>query len=380
MRRLLYLLLVVILLPLLLPVLTLGGLWFQWPIWRQRGRVSGTAYEPFTARLCYHLLGSRPDPLSWQLAAGLPATRSWWFRQLALPLLTGPSRLAAYTPSFLHYPPERPLTLTDLLAARTEFHDRALAAAGGLRQFVVLGAGWDTRGFAWRSDPQRKVFEVDMPATQAVKRAALDKARIDAARVTFVACDFQRQSWLEALAAAGLDLHQPTFFLWEGVSMYLEEPAVQETLRAVARLPAGSAISFDFFSHQWLNDSWTGKRVRTAVHLVYGELFRFGFPVRPQVTRALELYLQESGLQACGLVLREAVSWGDQRPGSVPFGGAAVCVADQVRATGQETRRDGSGSQPIPASSPGYTQPSASGSSGPRRVASGRTSSGTRDS
>ena len=380
MGRLRYLLLIVILLPLWLPVLTLGGLWFQWPIWRQRGRVSGTTYEPFTARLCYHLLGSRPDPLSWQLAAGLPATSSWWFRQLAPPLLIWPSRLTGYIPSFLQCPPERPLTLMDLLAARTEFHDRALAAAAGLRQFVVLGAGWDTRGFAWRSDPQRKVFEVDMPATQAVKRAALDKAGIDVAQVTFVACDFHRQSWLEALAAAGLDLHQPTFFLWEGVSMYLEEPAVQATLRAVASLPPGSAISFDFLSREWLNGSWTGKLVRTAVHLVYGELFRFGFPVRPQVTTALELYLQESGLQACGLVLREAVSWGDQRPGSVPFGGAAVCVADQVRATGQETRRDGSGSQPIPASSPGYTQPSASGSSGPRRVASGRTSSGTRDS
>ena len=144
MRRLRYLLLIVFLLPLRLPVLALGFLCFQWHIWRQRGRVSGTAYEPFGARLCYHLLGSRPDPLSWQLAAGLPATGSWCFRQLALPLLIWPSRLTAYTPSFLQYPPERPLTLTDLLAARTEFHDRALAAADDLRQFVVLGAGWDT--------------------------------------------------------------------------------------------------------------------------------------------------------------------------------------------------------------------------------------------
>ena len=179
MRRLRYLLLIVFLLPLRLPVLALGFLCFQWPIWRQRGRVSGTAYEPFGARLCYHLLGSRPAPLSWQLAAGLPATGSWWFRQLALPLLIWPSRLTAYTPSFLQYPPERPLPLTDLLAARTEFHDRALAAADDLRQFVVLGAGWDTRGFARQSDPQRKVFEVDAPRTQAVKRAALDKAGIE---------------------------------------------------------------------------------------------------------------------------------------------------------------------------------------------------------
>ena len=355
MRRLLYLLLIVLLLPLMLPVLTLGGLWFQWPIWRQRGRVSGTAYEPFTARLCYHLLGSRPDPLSWQLAAGLPATRSWWFRQLVLPLLIWPSRLTGYIPSFLQCPPERPLTLTDLLAARTEFHDRALAAATGLRQFVVLGAGWDTRGFVRRSHSQRKVFEVDSPATQAVKRAALDKAGIDIAQVTFVACDFHRQSWLEAVAAAGLDLHQPTFFLWEGVSMYLEEPAVQATLRAVASLPAGSAISFDFLSREWLSGRWTGKLVRAAVHLVYGELFRFGFKVRPQVATALETYFQESGLQACGLVVREAVAWDDQRSRSAPFAGAAlaVCVADQVRAADQETRRAGSGSQPMPASSPG---------------------------
>jgi len=65
------------------------------------------------------------------------------------------------------------------IAARTRFAEDALAeaAARGVRQLVVLGAGLDT--FAYRNPFEAaglKVFEVDHAATQAWKRHRLADA------------------------------------------------------------------------------------------------------------------------------------------------------------------------------------------------------------
>src|SRR5690349_9019109 len=63
--------------------------------------------------------------------------------------------------------------MADLIALRTATIDSAVreAIAGGTRQLVILGAGYDGR--AWRLDElaRVKVFELDHPATQGDKRA-----------------------------------------------------------------------------------------------------------------------------------------------------------------------------------------------------------------
>jgi len=54
-----------------------------------------------------------------------------------------------------------------------------------------------------------KVYEVDAPATQQEKVAALAKAEIDASHVTFVAVDFQETFWFDALTENGFDKSAP---------------------------------------------------------------------------------------------------------------------------------------------------------------------------
>src|SRR5437762_3580660 len=59
-------------------------------------------------------------------------------------------------------------SLRAFVAARSRFAEDHLAqaVAGGVKQYVVLGAGLDT--FAYRNPfPDLRVFEVDYPATQA---------------------------------------------------------------------------------------------------------------------------------------------------------------------------------------------------------------------
>jgi methyltransferase (TIGR00027 family) len=140
--------------------------------------------------------------------------------------------------------------LRAFIAARSRFTEEALAtaAANGVRQLVVLGAGLDT--FAYRNpySPRLAVFEVDHPATQAWKRAQLAAARIDVPpSLTFVPVDFERQSPIAALQAAGFRRRDSSLFSWLGVTMYLERERVLETLAAVARgAGPGTKIILDY--------------------------------------------------------------------------------------------------------------------------------------
>jgi methyltransferase (TIGR00027 family) len=147
--------------------------------------------------------------------------------------------------------------------ARTRFIDeRVRAAAGrGIGQLVLLGAGFDAR--AWRLPECREiaVFEVDHPATQAAKRAVVARVRGAAAgRVRFVPVDFDREAVEGALAAAGWDPRPPSLFVWEGVTNYLGEAAVDATLRACARAAAGSELVFTYVHRGVIDEpgAWFG--------------------------------------------------------------------------------------------------------------------------
>jgi methyltransferase (TIGR00027 family) len=163
---------------------------------------------------------------------------------------------------------------------RTRLLDQAVISfvEKGGTQVLLLGAGYDTR--ASRLDALRghvRVFEVDHPATQAFKRERI----ADPPHVTYVPWDFEQASVAglpDALRAAGLDARAPTFVLWEGVTMYLSEQAVDATTRAVAALCApGSPFVFTYIERAALRrPSWGARLVGMVVRGV-GEPLTFGF-------------------------------------------------------------------------------------------------------
>ena len=134
------------------------------------------------------------------------------------------------------------------MAARSRYTEDRLAeaVANGVTQYVVLGAGLDT--FAYRNPfPALQVFEVDFPATQEWKRSMLERAAIALpSNLVFVALDFEHQTLADGLAEAGLDLHKPAFFGWLGVVPYLSLDAFRATMSVVAKMPAGSGVTFDY--------------------------------------------------------------------------------------------------------------------------------------
>jgi methyltransferase (TIGR00027 family) len=134
------------------------------------------------------------------------------------------------------------------MAVRSRYVEDKLAEAvtKGVRQYVILGAGLDT--FPYRNPfPSLRVFEVDFPATQEWKKAMLAEASIALPEgLTFVPLDFERQTLAEGLAAAGFNAEMPAFCGWLGVIPYLTLEAFRATLGAIAQLPAGSGVGFDY--------------------------------------------------------------------------------------------------------------------------------------
>ena len=127
----------------------------------------------------------------------------------------------------------------------------------GISQYVLLGAGLDS--FAYRSPlaGRVRVFEVDHPATQEYKRrvggAAASGRALDG--VTFVPVDFTRDSLAEALGRAGFDAGRPAFVSWLGVTMYLDEGAIEATVSALGRFAPGSEIVVDYMLPAGMRDA-----------------------------------------------------------------------------------------------------------------------------
>jgi len=149
---------------------------------------------------------------------------------------------------------------------RSRFAEDALASAvsNGVRQYVVLGAGFDT--FAYRNPfPELRVFEVDHPATQAIKRQRLAHSEIEIpSSLTFVPIDFTTTKLDDALRGSGFDETKPAFFSWLGVVPYLERPAIDATFGYIASLPRQTAVAFDY-SVPPESMSWTSRLIFNAM-------------------------------------------------------------------------------------------------------------------
>jgi methyltransferase (TIGR00027 family) len=170
------------------------------------------------------------------------------------------------------------------------------ALAGGARQVLLLGAGYDSRAYRLPGMAAGQVFEVDHPATQATKRRLLRAAvRPDRrSNVSFVPVDLVTGDLVAALRAAGFRALEPTVIVWEGVTNYLTAAAVDATIRRLADLTAtGSTLIFTYVDRRVLDgdDSDAGAQEWRAAVGRGGEPWTFGFD-----PAALPTYLAARGL------------------------------------------------------------------------------------
>ncbi len=146
------------------------------------------------------------------------------------------------------------------------------AASRGVRQYVILGAGYDT--FAYRQPSWAdllRIFEVDHVASQEAKVERLRSVGISIPpNLTFVPADFESATLRETLANGGVDIEAPTFFACLGVMVYLPKEAVDTIFRVVASFPQGSQMVFTFSQ----GESSAGVSAMAREAAAVGEPFR----------------------------------------------------------------------------------------------------------
>jgi len=132
------------------------------------------------------------------------------------------------------------------LIARTRLIDDLVekSAAGGVEQYVILGAGYDSRAHRLELPASLKIFEVDQSEVQAKKRSKISQKLPNSDNVTYVSVDFTHQTLTEQLRGAGFDLSKSTLFTLEGVSQYISKKAVSSTVEEIAALTLESRSIF----------------------------------------------------------------------------------------------------------------------------------------
>jgi methyltransferase (TIGR00027 family) len=249
-----------------------------------------------------------------------------------------------------------------MMMIRTRFIDEALvrAVTDGAEHIVILGAGFDSHAYRCQELlAKAKIFEVDRPATQALKQQRVNAALgAPPANLTYVPIDFQHDDLADVLRRHGHDQTPRTFFIMEGVTMYVLEEGVRTTLRYVAGHPPGSAIVFDFMYRPMVdmlrNIDWARvpdsfkPYVQRFLDLIKDEPWVFGIPVGGERT-----FLGEVGLE-----LREMLTIGGEesikryatKADGAPIG--AQALAEGMARMAQRAREAGPSSPEAQAVSP----------------------------
>jgi methyltransferase (TIGR00027 family) len=136
-------------------------------------------------------------------------------------------------------------TVVQSVIVRTRFLDEYAmdAAASGVRQFVILGAGLDARAFRLSWPAGMSVFEIDVPDVIGFKERVLtDMGARPAAQRIIVRADLTKD-WYPRLLGAGFDASQPSAWLAEGLLIYLTAEQNEALISTIGEAsPPGSKL------------------------------------------------------------------------------------------------------------------------------------------
>lgn len=175
--------------------------------------------------------------------------------------------LAIIAPRMKAMPPiarARAMEQLEMLPLRVRAIDVELERAieAGCTQVVILGAGFDTRAYRMTALGRTRVFEVDHPASQALKRRQVARVPVIARELVYVTVDFERDSLAAALSVAGHAPDQLTAWVWEGVVMYLSDAGLRASLRGIAEVSApDSVLIVNYHEPEQTKRVWALRRV-----------------------------------------------------------------------------------------------------------------------
>ena len=171
----------------------------------------------------------------------------------------------------------------EYLTARTRFFDEIFvrAAKDKTPQIILLGAGYDTRAIRFQHLTKDSViYELDAPTTQSEKKKYFESNKIQLPEnIVFVPINFNTDDLEQKLLSYGYNPNKKSLFIWEGVTMYINQESVENTLSFVKdNSGIGSTIAFDYFYDSVINgtsNSFGAKELSNSASKV-GEKLHFG--------------------------------------------------------------------------------------------------------
>jgi len=213
---------------------------------------------------------------------------------------------------------------------RTRYLDDRLEQqiARGCRQIVILGAGLDTRAVR-KQAPGVRYFEIDDARTLSAKQARLEQCGFDAPTV-FIPGDYVAEGVLKLLEANGFDCARPSFFIWEGNTMYLTRPAVIAVLAELVQRVREFSISFDYMSEEVVARTTGDQPISTFVErfAAMGAPWHFGL-------NDLDALAKETGLtvtDAAATAELHRVYWPDRALDSIMYQHYSLCTLARATA------------------------------------------------
>ncbi len=166
-------------------------------------------------------------------------------------------------------------------------------------QIVLPGAGFDLITNKYTKDKDIKVYELDQVNTIKMKLDTLRKANIDHDWITYITVDYNNESWSDKLLESGFDKNKKTLFLWQSVSLYLDEELVIDSLKKMKQLGAqGSIIAQDFYSKAFLDGNISKMAIKNMDMIgKLGEPWKFALDMSDGSIESINNFLELCDLE-----------------------------------------------------------------------------------
>lgn len=283
---------------LFIPLAVLGSIYVGY---RQLGvskrlGISQTAIEVLNGRWTMHIFGIRTDKACDKLAKVLSNTsiNGLW---LALAPLWLKFKVSGELFLYPRIPEQGDEGLRDLMVSRTLYLDRVIERViDDVEQFVLMGAGYDTRAYGELATKGVAIFEMDQVAVQQHKVQGLAAAGIVSEHVHFVPVDFSKDDAFAELTSAGFDRTKKTLFLWEGVTLYLSEADVRKTMQDVcSNAPAGSLLLADIYADSFVKNIGGRSGIKETLNYT-NEGLAFSLPLATDYRKTLTDFVESESM------------------------------------------------------------------------------------
>jgi methyltransferase (TIGR00027 family) len=148
-----------------------------------------------------------------------------------------------------------------------------------IKTVVNLGAGSDTRLYRLSEAQNISAWEVDQAVNIDAKRKAIEKALGSfPSNVKQVSINFINEEIEDVLKRHGYLGNEKTFFIWEAVSQYINEAAVQKTFDFFSKAPVGSRLVFTYVLKDFIKgENLYGQEWGYEKFVLKDKIWHFGF-------------------------------------------------------------------------------------------------------